>query len=145
MSGCRESNPGRMTPSHAYCHYTTARLNTLISYDIIYYMTFIAPEQLLLNEIQVLLAEKRTYFALLRTGLAVALAPLSFLVFLIATANWHNLFRSISIGSTTIIILILVSTIGVYIFYTSDRKIKKLNAMIDSIKSQNKRLAEIVI
>lgn len=25
LSGCRESNPGYMTPSHAYYHYTTAR------------------------------------------------------------------------------------------------------------------------
>lgn len=25
LSGCRESNPDYMTPSHAYYHYTTAR------------------------------------------------------------------------------------------------------------------------
>ena len=28
-SGCRESNPGYMTPSHVYYHYTTARFRVM--------------------------------------------------------------------------------------------------------------------
>ena len=47
-------------------------------------------EQLLLSEIQVLLAEKRTYYSILRTGLGVIVAPLTVLEKLIRIIENKN-------------------------------------------------------
>ena len=47
----------------------------------------------LLGEIQVILAEKRTALALMRTGIAVFVLPLSVLSVLIATSKYYDVLR----------------------------------------------------
>ncbi len=48
-------------------------------------------DNLILGEIQVLLSEKRTALASLRTGIAVFALPLSVLSVLIATSRYYNM------------------------------------------------------
>jgi hypothetical protein len=48
------------------------------------------PDNLIFGEIQVLLAEKRTALASMRTGIAVFALPLSVLRVLIATSRYYN-------------------------------------------------------
>lgn len=48
---------------------------------------------LAINEIQLLLAEKRTSLAFLRTGIAVIALPLSLVSFLIATSEHYRVIR----------------------------------------------------
>ena len=47
-------------------------------------------DNLILGEIQVLLAEKRTALSSLRTGIAIFALPLSVLSVLIATSRYYN-------------------------------------------------------
>jgi uncharacterized membrane protein YidH (DUF202 family) len=103
------------------------------------------PEELLLNEIQLLLAEKRTYLSLLRTGLAVFGAPLSIVVFLLATTNFHGIFENHLIGGVIIGTLIFISLVGLWIFFGADRKLTRINRLIYRIKNENKRVAEIIV
>jgi hypothetical protein len=49
------------------------------------------PDNVIFGEIQVLLAEKRTALASLRTGIAVFALPLSVLSALIATSRYYSL------------------------------------------------------
>jgi hypothetical protein len=49
------------------------------------------PDNVIFGEIQVLLAEKRTALALLRTGIAVFALPLSVLSALIATSRYYSM------------------------------------------------------
>jgi len=102
-------------------------------------------ETTLLNEIQLLLSEKRTYFSLLRTGLTVFTVPLTVIVFLVATSQYHNLFGSSSIGTVTIIALFIISVSGLSVFFTASSKLKNVNHLITVIKKENKRVGEIVI
>ena len=49
------------------------------------------PDNMIFGEIQVLLAEKRTALASLRTGIAVFALPLSVLSALIATSRYYSI------------------------------------------------------
>ncbi len=104
-----------------------------------------APEQLLLNEIQVLLAEKRTYYALLRSAIAVVTLPLTVVVFLLATTDYHGLFLKPWVSYSIIIMLLIIALFGLLLMLRANRRISKIHVMIQTIKSQNKRIAEIVL
>ena len=103
------------------------------------------PEQLLLAEIQVLLAEKRTYFALLRTSIAIATVPFSAIVFLVATAEYHNIFNYPWISSVIVVLLLLVSANGLKLNFQSRSKINQIEKLIKTIEKENKRIAEIIV
>jgi uncharacterized membrane protein YkgB len=50
----------------------------------------IEPENIIINEVQLILAEKRTSLAVLRTGIAVLVLPLSAVSFLIVTSKYFS-------------------------------------------------------
>ncbi|MEK7608240.1 MAG: hypothetical protein AAB495_01545 [Patescibacteria group bacterium] len=102
-------------------------------------------EQLLIAELQLILAEKRTYLASLRTGLAVFSAPLSLLLFLVATAQFHRLFYHTKLAAASIAILIVIAGAGLIEFWVSYRKIKRLEAITEEIKAMNSRVREIMV
>ena len=51
-------------------------------------------DSIVINEVQLLLAEKRTSLAVMRTGIAVLALPLSVIGLLIATSKYYNIFNS---------------------------------------------------
>lgn len=102
-------------------------------------------EQLLLNEIQLLLAEKRTYYALLRTGVAIFTLPIPLLAILLATNEYHRIFFNAWIACTILGFLITISLVGLSLFYKAEKKVKRLDRMIRLIEKENKRIAEILI
>ena len=48
------------------------------------------PDGLIFNEVQLLLAEKRTLLSTLRTGIAVSIMPFTVVSFLIATSRYYD-------------------------------------------------------
>lgn len=102
-------------------------------------------EQLLINELELLLAELRTNFSVLRTGLAVLALPLTVVVFLVATAEYHALFKGVWIGSITVAVLVGISLLGLSMTIIAKQKIDRINSLVERIKAENKRLAEIVV
>lgn len=109
------------------------------------YMTVEQSEQLLLTEVQVLLAEKRTYFALFRTGMAVVTVPLSVLVFLLATTKFHGLFDHWLLTVAAVVGLTAISLSGFVLVSQSQRKLRKINKLLRVIESQNERIARILV
>jgi uncharacterized membrane protein YidH (DUF202 family) len=102
-------------------------------------------ESLLLSELQLVLAEKRTYLSILRTGLAVFTVPLTVIAFLGATAEYHGIFTNAIVAIVVVGGLAIISVIGLIIFYISQRKLRRLNTFVYHIKEENKRIAEIVV
>ncbi len=102
-------------------------------------------EQVLLSEIQVLLVEKRTYYAILRTGLGIITVPLTVIVFLVATTEYHKLFAYFWVGFVLIAIMLLMSLSGVTLFFHSRNKLRLIQKLVREIESKNKRVDEIVI
>ena len=103
------------------------------------------PEAILLSEIQVLLAEKRTYFSILRTGFGIITIPYSIIAFLLATAAYNRVFDYPWLGGTVVFGLLILSLSGVYISEKSRRKIFKIDALIRTIEAENSRVNEIMV
>jgi uncharacterized membrane protein YidH (DUF202 family) len=102
-------------------------------------------EKILLGEVQLILAEKRTYFSLLRTGIAIFTFPLTIIAFLAATSQHHDFFARVPIAVTIISILSIVSLLGLVLFFQAEARVKHLNRLILGIKAKNRRLAEIIL
>lgn len=71
-------------------------------------------QKLLLAEVQMLLAEKRTAFALLRTGVVVGMVPLSLWTVLLATSRLWNVFEVLWLLVPLLAIAGLLFVLGVY-------------------------------
>lgn len=101
-------------------------------------------EQLLINEMKLLLAEKRTHLAIFRTGAALFALSVTALGVFLAQADPTSLL--ILDWSTLVIgVLLTVAVAGIWQMYHSNKKIKRLNAFIKEIEEKDKRLADIVI
>lgn len=99
----------------------------------------------IIHEIELLLAEKRTYFSLLRTGLAIFTVPLTVIAVLAATVEYHNLFNSLSLGAVTIGTLAVVALIGLIMFFRAEEKIKAVNNKIVDLEQAHDHVDDIII
>src|ERR1700730_7071346 len=97
-------------------------------------------DNLILGEIQVLLAEKRTALASLRTGIAVLALPLSVLSVLIATSRYYNIGAVMPLLVTLLFLNVGLVVLGSWLIYHSicrlhhyDRRIRELTQKYRSI------------
>jgi archaellum biogenesis protein FlaJ (TadC family) len=102
-------------------------------------------EAILLNEIELLLAEKRTNFSLFRTGIAVATLPLTVIIFLIATNEYHKVFDNKFYLMLIVLILTLLALGGVFMAIKASRKIKKVDKAVLKIEKDNRRIKNIIV
>ena len=66
------------------------------------------PPAILINEVQLILAEKRTSLASLRTGIAVFAIPLSIMGVLIATSRYYEIVEVLPLFIIVMVINILL-------------------------------------
>jgi len=96
------------------------------------------------NEIQLLLAEKRTALSTLRTGIAVFALPLSVLSVLIATSKFYQI-RDVLLWLVPLLLLNLgLVVLGIYLITRAVRRIRHYDGLIDKLKNENRRLAELM-
>lgn len=103
------------------------------------------PEPVLIARLQLLLAEQRTNYALLRTGIAVFTFGPSVVLFLIATNGFHHLFEYYILSAIVVGLLAGVSTIGAMQARRANEKIRKVTKLMRRIKDQNEFLAEFLV
>ncbi len=103
------------------------------------------PEAILLSEIQVLLAEKRTYFSILSTGFGIITVPLSLIAFLLGTANYNQVFTYPWLASVVVSSLLLISLGGLFVSGKARHKISKIDKLIHMIEKESKRVDEIMV
>jgi hypothetical protein len=101
-------------------------------------------EQVHLAEVQVLLAEKRTLYAVLRAGITVCVLPLTILGFLIGATDSHNLFAYPVIAVVVCLALLLLSWIGARLIFMSSHKLKRLDDLFADIKKHDKRINQLL-
>lgn len=96
------------------------------------------------NEVQLLLAEKRTSLSAMRTGIAVFAFPLSVLSVLVATSKsyevhevWHWLAPLLALN-------IGLVALAIYLVTRSVIRIQRYDRLLDELKRKNKRLAELL-
>ncbi len=101
-------------------------------------------DALTLNEVQLLLAEKRTALSTLRTGIAVFALPLSVLSVLIATSKFYQIQQVILWLVPLLLINLGLVVLGVYLITRAVRHIQHYDRLIGGLKRKHSRLAELL-
>lgn len=98
----------------------------------------------IINEIQLVLAEKRTSLAALRTGIAVFALPLSVLSVLIATSKYYDVLTVMPFIVPLLIICTALILLGSYLIIRSTTRLHRYDKLILDIKRKHSRIAEFL-
>lgn len=99
---------------------------------------------IILNEVQLLLSEKRTSLSALRTGSAIFAFPLSVLSVLITTSGSYE-WREVMHWLVPLLVLTLGLTgLAVYLIAHSFRRLHHYDRIINELKRKHSKLAEFL-
>lgn len=101
-------------------------------------------ENVIIGEIQMLLAQKRTSLAAMRTGIAVFALPLSVLSVLIATSRYYDVIHVIHLLVPLLLICIALLILGGYLIIRAIVKMHRYDRLMLSIKQKHGKLAEFI-
>ena len=96
------------------------------------------------NEVQLLLAEKRTSLSTLRAGIAVFVLPISVFSVLIATSKSYELHKVVLWLVPLMLLNLGLIALGIYLITRAIIRIRHYDRLLDKIKSQHSRLAELL-
>ena len=96
------------------------------------------------NEVQLLLAEKRTALSTMRTGIAVFAFPLSVLSVLIAKSKSYEVHEVLHWLVPLLLLNLGLVVLGVYLITRSIVRIHRYDRLLDVLKRKNKWLAELL-
>ena len=99
-------------------------------------------DKIMINEAQLILAEKRTSFAALRTGIAVFALPLTITSLLIVTSKYYDIVNVLFLFVIVAGICILLSLLGGYLIVKSVFKIHNYDKLLENLKKKNKILQQ---
>ncbi len=97
-----------------------------------------------INEVQLLLAEKRTTLAVMRTGIAVLALPLSVISLLIATSEYYDILHVVHFLVPLGILNLALSVLGVYLIIRSIIRMKHYDRLIHKIKLKHSVIGELI-
>ena len=101
-------------------------------------------ETIIINEAQLLLAEKRTALSLLRTGISVFVLPLSVLSVLIATSRYYDISRVMHFVIPLLVLCAGLVVLGIYLTHRSIIKIRRYERALQELKKEHGALARII-
>jgi hypothetical protein len=100
-------------------------------------------ETMLINEISLVLAEKRTSLSVMRTGLAVLALPLSVLSVLIVISRYYDPSQVMYLLGPLLVICAGLTVLGIHLIIAALRRIRALNRVNAVLKDQNTHLREL--
>jgi len=103
-----------------------------------------APNNVIFGEIQVLLAEKRTALASLRTGIAVFALPLSVLSALIATSRYYSLDKVLPLLLPLMLLNLGLVILGTWLVFRSIRRIHHYEHRIRELSAKYRAIAQFI-
>jgi hypothetical protein len=98
-------------------------------------------EAIHISHIQLILAEKRTSLAVLRTGVVVFSLPLSVMTVLIATSRYYEFLDAYHLIIPLLVICAGLVVLAVYLVHRSVLRIRKQDVLIKKIKKEDPRIA----
>src|SRR5438045_788003 len=101
-------------------------------------------DSLILGEIQVLLAEKRTSLSALRTGIAIFALPLSVLSVLIATSRYYSMEKVMPLLVPLLLLNFGLVVLGSWLVYRSIRRIYHFEHRIRELSQKYRSIAEFI-
>ncbi|MDR2340224.1 MAG: hypothetical protein LBF40_08880 [Deltaproteobacteria bacterium] len=101
-------------------------------------------EAMIINEVSLILAEKRTALSVLRTGLAVLVLPTSVLSVLIAISRYYDPLRVMYLLAPLLGLCFVLGVFGVYLIVRSWRKAYSLDLISVHLVRQNAHLDSLL-
>jgi uncharacterized membrane protein YidH (DUF202 family) len=102
------------------------------------------PTGIAVNKIQLILAEKRTSLAFLRTGIAVFALPLSVLGVLIATSEFYDFTRVMHLLIPLLLICAGLVVLGIYLVHRAVIRVRRFDQRINEIKAKYTELKDLL-
>lgn len=102
------------------------------------------PQPVIINEVQLILAEKRTSLATMRTGIAVCAIPLSLTGLLIATSRYYEILNVLTLFVPFGLLNVALLCLGAYLIVRSMRRLAREDRMIHEIKRKHSAIAEFI-
>jgi uncharacterized membrane protein YkgB len=102
------------------------------------------PQAIVINEVQLILAEKRTSLAALRTGIAVFALPLSVLSLLIATSRYYDFVQVMPLLVPLLAVSAGLACLGGYLVIRSILRIRHEDRLILKIKKKHSNIGEFL-
>lgn len=102
------------------------------------------PIPIVINEVQLILAEKRTSLAAMRTGIAVFALPLSVLSVLIATSKYYDFVQVIHLFIPLMILCGALVILGTYLIIRAIIRLHRQDKLIRDIKKKYSQIAEFI-
>ena len=103
-----------------------------------------SPNNALLGEIQVILSEKRTSLAMLRTGIAVFALPLSVLSILVATSKYYEFGEVVAYLLSLLFLCGVLVVVGLYLIVRAMIQIHRYDLLVARIKKKHSAIAEFL-
>lgn len=97
-----------------------------------------------INEVQLLLAEKRTSLAVMRTGIAILALPVTIASLLIATSRYYDMLHVLQLLVPVALINGALTGLGVWLVVRSVFKMRRYERMIVQIKKKYSRIQEFI-
>jgi uncharacterized membrane protein YidH (DUF202 family) len=101
-------------------------------------------DSMLVNEAQLILAEKRTSLATMRAGIAVFALPLSVLGLLIATSRYYEVLHVLYLIIPLVTVCAGLIAVGGYLIVRSLVHIRRYDRMIEQLKQRHSEIAELL-
>jgi len=97
-----------------------------------------------INEVQLLLAEKRTSLAVMRAGIAVLALPLSVMSVLIATSKYYDALHVVHFLVPLGILNLALIILGAYLIIRSIIRMRHYDRLIHEIKLKHSVIGEFI-
>jgi hypothetical protein len=97
-----------------------------------------------INEVQLVLAEKRTSLAVMRTGIAVLALPLSVMSVLIATSRYYDVLYVLHFLIPLGILSFVLIVFGAYLIIRSIIRMRHHDRLIHEIKLRHSIIGEFI-
>ena len=102
------------------------------------------PEGIIINEVQLLLSEKRTSLSTMRTGITVFVLPLSVLSVLIATSKYYDVLQVMHLIIPLLVICGILILLGSYLIIRAMIRMRHHDSLILQLKRKHRWIAEYV-
>jgi uncharacterized membrane protein YidH (DUF202 family) len=97
-----------------------------------------------ISRVQLLLAEKRTSLAALRTGIAIFTLPLSVTTVLVTTSRYYNFIENLHYLIPLLFLCALLVTVGTYLIFVALIRHRHQNEQIRKIKMKHAAWKDLV-
>jgi uncharacterized membrane protein YidH (DUF202 family) len=105
--------------------------------------TQVRHESMLINEVSLILAEKRTALSVLRTGLAVLVLPLSVVSILVAVSRYYDPTQVYYLLVPLLGLSLVLAVFGLYLIFRSWHRATALDRISSALKKQNPYLRQL--